>query len=113
MPRVCHVLVCAALAMLGAACGSNRYIAKNGGAPLYEVSFINTCSRFTGRLYLDEERQNRRKIDVKARAVGSRPYTMRLAAGPHRYYVEFREFEETKFKEGTFVVTGPTRFSMC
>jgi hypothetical protein len=107
------VLVGLALLIFASACASNRYVHKNGGAPLHEVRFVNTCSRFTGRLYIDDEYRNKHKIDVKSRAIGSRPYTMRLAAGSHRFYVEFREFESIKFKEGTFLVRGPSIFEMC
>lgn len=106
-------MVAVTLAVLTSACTTTHYVNKNGGAPMHNVTFVNTCSRFTGLLYLDNEYQNRRKIDVKPRAVGSRPYTMKLAEGPHRYHVEFREFEETKFKDGSFMVRGPSRFEMC
>jgi hypothetical protein len=93
------VLLCAATA-----CASGRYINKNGGAPIYDVTMVNNCSRFTARLYIDEEYRNRRKIDVKPHPVGSKPRTMRLPAGVHSYYIEFHEFEEIKIRQGTFTI---------
>lgn len=113
MHSVRGVLGGVVLVLLASACASNRYVSKNGGAPQFEIRVVNNCSRFTGRLYIDDEYRNKHKIDVKPRSVGSRPRTMRLPAGPHRYYVEFREFDVIKYHEGTFNVSGPATFRMC
>lgn len=102
-----------ALVLLASACASNRYVSKNGGAPQVEIRVVNNCSGITGRLYIDDEYRNKHKIDVKPRSVGSRPRTMRLPAGPHRYHVEFREFDVIKYHEGTFNVIEPATFRMC
>ena len=92
------------LAAMTGCFGGTRYINKNGGAPLYSVTMVNNCSRFTARLYIDDEYRNRHKIDVKPHPVGSKPRTMRLPAGTHAYYIEFHEFEEIKIRQGTFRV---------
>lgn len=92
------------LTALAGCFASSRYINKNGGAPIYSVTMVNNCSRFTARLYIDEEWRNRHKIDVKPHYVGSKPRTMRLPAGRHAYYIEFHEFEEIKIRQGSFRV---------
>lgn len=103
-----------ALVLVATACASGRYINKNGGAPQYSVTMVNNCSRFTARLYIDEEWRNRHKIDVKPHPVGTKPRTMRLPAGRHAYYIEFHEFEEIKIRQGTFtVVREGQRLEMC
>ena len=94
------------------ACSSNRYLRGRGG-PEFDVTIVNNCSRFTARLYLDDEYRNRMKIDVRSRGIGSTPRTFRLPAGPHTYHAEFHEFDNIKIREGSFVVRGPSRFSMC
>ena len=108
-----ELLIAMVLVTTVSACASNRYVSKNGGAPEYEIRVVNNCSRFTGRLYIDEEYRNKHKIDVKPRSVGTKPRAMRLPAGFHRYYVEFREFEGIRYHEGSFTVRGPATFRMC
>lgn len=101
-------------AVLGGCVGSTRYINKNGGAPWYTVTMVNNCSRFTARLYIDEEARNRHKIDVKPHSVGSKPRDMRLPAGVHAYYIEFHEFDEIKIRQGTFTIRREgQRLEMC
>lgn len=103
----------ALLLLIVSACSSNRYVRGHGSAPEYDVTIVNNCSRFTARLYLDDEYRNRHKIDVRSRPVGTKPRTMRLPAGRHTYHVEFHEFDNIKLHEGSFVVTGPARYMMC
>lgn len=104
---------CVAIVLLTTGCfSSGRYLYGRGG-PEYDVTIVNNCSRFTARLYLDDEYRNRQKIDVKPRPVGSKPRSMRLPAGRHTYHVEFNEFDAIKIHEGSFVVRGPSRFEMC
>ena len=103
------------LLMFGAiGCVSNHYVKKNGGAPQYDVIFLNNCSRATGVLYLDDEYRNRRKIDVKARRlVADQPRTFRIPGGRHTYHVEFSEVGGTRVMEGSFVVESASRLRMC
>ena len=102
-----------AVVLLTAGCmSSGRYLYGRGG-PEYDVTIVNNCSRFTAQLYLDDEYRNRNKIDVKVRAIGSKPRTMRLPAGRHTYHVEFKEWDAIKIHEGSFVVRGPQRIAMC
>ncbi len=103
------------LLMFGAiSCVSNHYVKKNGGAPQYDVIFVNNCSRATGVLYLDDEYRNRRKIDVKARhLIAGRPRTFRIPGGPHTYHVEFNEVDGIRVMEGSFVVESASRLRMC
>lgn len=100
------------LVLVTACFSSGRYLYGRGG-PEYDVIIVNNCSRFTAQLYLDDEYRNRQKIDVKVRSVGSKPRTMRLPAGRHTYHAEFREFDNIKVREGSFVVRGPARYEMC
>lgn len=107
-------LAMAVLPLFTAGCASNRYVRKNGGAPVYEVQFVHQCSAYSGRVWIDDEYNNRHKIDVKARFMGSRPLKLKLPGGPHTFHAEFREPANIQVQTGSFVVreAGAT-FRMC
>ncbi len=113
MLRIRGTVLGCALALIGVGCASNRYVHKNGGAPVYDVGFRNNCSQYTAFLWFDDEYQNRRKIDVKARRVGTRVQRFKVPGGSHTFHAEWREVGGTRTHTGTFVVRRSEVFDMC
>jgi hypothetical protein len=107
------VAPCLLLSMAASACASNRYVSKNRGAPEYDVTIVNNCTRLTVKLWFDNEYRSRHKIDVRARRIAGRPETYRLPAGKHSYHLEWDDVSAIRVREGTFVVQGVETFSMC
>ena len=74
---------------------------------------MNRCSPLTVRVWIDDEWRNRRKIDVKARSVGTRPQTFPIPEGRHFYHAEWGTSSGMEIREGSFTVTGPGRMRIC
>jgi hypothetical protein len=112
MPRSRAVLLVVALLFVSNACASNRYVTNRDGR-IFDVTLVNSCSPYTVRVWIDDEWQNRRKIDVKARVVGTRPQTFPIPEGRHFYHAEWGVPGGTEIREGSFNVSGSGRMQIC
>lgn len=112
MPRSRAVLFVVALLFVANSCASNRYVTNRDGR-MFDVTLVNTCTRYIVRVYIDDEWQNRRKIDVKPRAVGSQPRTFQIPEGRHFYHAEWNDDTEIQIREGSFTVTRAGRMQIC